>query len=239
MKGYIRQRGHDSWQLKYDLPPVPRTGERRTAFKTFRGGKRAAQQELARLIAEVASGSPVAPSKLTVAAFLDRWLEATQLSKSSRTHDWHAYLLATHVRPAVGRIELQKLTALDLQALVAGLRRADGKGALGQRTVRHVIATLSTALKQAVAWGLLRENPVSRIRLPAWERQPAKALDDDHVVRLLAAAEGGSLYMPTLLALGTGLRRGELLALRRIDVDLDTGVVMVTRDRAIKGRLAV
>jgi integrase len=229
MKGHLRQRSNGSWELKYDLPPDPKTGERRTAFKTFRGGKRAAQQELARLITEAASGNPAAPSKLRVGEFIDRWLEATRPGKSPRTHDWHTYLMTAHIKPALGRIELQKLSALDLQAFIAGLGRADGKGALGQRTARHIIATLSTALRQAVGWGLLRENPVSRIKLPAMEHQPARALDDDEVARLLGAAEASALYIPILLALGTGMRRGELLALRWSDVDLEASVLTVAR----------
>ncbi|MGZ8408681.1 MAG: tyrosine-type recombinase/integrase [Hyphomicrobium sp.] len=229
MKGHLRQRSNGSWELKYDLPPDPKTGERRTAFKTFRGGKRAAQQDLARLIAEAASGNPVAPSKLRVGEFLDRWLEATRPSKSLRTHDWHTYLMQAHIKPALGRLELQKLSALDVQAFIAGLGRADGKGALGQRTVRHIIATLSTALRQAVGWGLLRENPVGRIKLPAMEHQPARALDDDEVSSLLEASEGSALRTPILLAFGTGMRRGELLALRWSDMDFEAGVVTVAR----------
>ncbi len=232
MKGTVTKRGKTSWRLKFDLAPDPAAGERRTTYKTFRGTKREAETELARLIAEAAEGRRVEPSKMTLAAFVNRWLAAAENTVSPKTREWHRYLAETHIAPRLGAVRLQDLTPLDVQHFIAELvanGRRDGKGGLAIRTVRHIVATLSQALRQAVQWGLIRENPVGRCTVPRLERQDVQVLDDEGLGRLLGVAASSPIYPAIVLAVATGMRRGEVLALRWQDLDLDAGVATVSR----------
>lgn len=73
MKGHIRRRGTQSWELKFDLGRDPLTGKQRIRYVSFKGTKRKAQAELTRLMAEHAPGVSIDPSKITIATFLDKW----------------------------------------------------------------------------------------------------------------------------------------------------------------------
>jgi len=84
----------------------------------------------------------------------------------------------------------------------------------------HFHRLLHKALAQAVKWQLLARNPVDAVEPPRAERREMRALDEDETARLLGLLEGNRLYTPTLLAVTTGLRRGEILGLRWSDVDL-------------------
>ena len=88
---------------------------------------------------------------------------------------------------------------------------------------------LHEALRCAVKWGLLAVNPADAVTPPKVRRQETKILDKDQTLKLLEAARGTHLYLPILLAIATGARRGELLALRWQDVNLKAGTVTIRR----------
>ncbi len=232
MKGHIRKRGERSWELKFDLPHSRHSGDRRTAYHTFHGTKRQAQDELARLISEAKGGRRLEPSKLTLAEYLDQWLDAMSPSVTPQTHEWAEYLVRSHIAKRLGGIPLQELQPLDIQQFIAELLesgRCNGKGGLSVRTVRHIVSTLSQAMRQAVDWGMITQNPVSRAKMPKPEHRDVQVLDTAGIVSLLDTAKSTRLYVPILLAVCTGMRRGELLALRWEDIDLDSGVLSVNR----------
>ena len=103
MTGHIRRRGARSWELKYDAAPDPLTGKRRVRYVSFKGTKRAAAIELARLVAQEAAGEGIDPSKTTLAEFLDRWeRDWAALNVSPKTFERYSELLRRHVRPHIG-----------------------------------------------------------------------------------------------------------------------------------------
>src|SRR5262245_40613182 len=122
MTGHIRRRGERSWELKYDVGTDPLTGKRRVRYASFKGTKRAAQIELARLIAENAAGNSVDPNKATVGEFLASWLNdwAAQ-NVSALTHQRYESLIRLYITPRVGGMAIQKLKPQHLQGLYAGL----------------------------------------------------------------------------------------------------------------------
>ena len=98
---------------------------------------------------------------------------------------------------------------------------------LSAHTVKHLHRVLSQALKQAVRLRLLPRNPADDVDPPRPARLEMKILDQAQTARLLEAAETSPIYMPVLLAVTTGMRRGECLALRWRDADLDAGTLSV------------
>ena len=140
MRGHIRQRSAGSFELKVDIGKDA-AGKRIVEYRTFRGGKRAAQGELAKLIAAVDKGEHVARSTLTVGAHvaerIEQWIALGKITP--KTAERYRELLSNQIMPFIGAISLQTLKAIDVEKWHATLRvsgRRDGKGGLSALTIR-------------------------------------------------------------------------------------------------------
>ena len=107
--------------------------------------------------------------------------------------------------------------------------RCDGKGALSSRTVRHHHVTIHGALGGAVKWGLLARNPADAVSPPRYQQYDWKTLTEENIHTLLEAARSTQYYALFYLAIFTGIRRSELLALRWVDIDLLLCQISVNR----------
>jgi integrase len=228
--GHIRPRGPGAWELKYDIGRDPVTGKRRIRYKTVRGKKSDAQRELRNLLGAVDRGVIADAGKMTVGQWLAQWLAECKHTVSPKTWQERAAFVHKHLIPALGSIPLAQLSPMHIQkhytdALTAG--RLDGKGGLSAQTVRHHDRVLNVALGRARQLHLIATNPVEDANPPKVERAEMVTLGPTGQARLLAAAADGPLHAPVLLALATGLRRGELLALAWRHIDLDAGQVRV------------
>jgi integrase len=230
MTGGIRKQGKNSWEVRLYLGKDP-NGRRRYKSHTVRGGKRAAQSELARLLNTVQEGNYVTPSRLTLALFLEKWLaDYARQNVAAKTFERYAELLRHHVIPILGHYLLPKLDPLHIQTLYSMLLengRRDGKGGLAPQTVVHCHRVLRKALKQAVKWQLLIRNPAEAGDPPRAEHREMNTLHEQEVATLFDAVRGTRLELPFVLAVTTGLRRGELLGLRWRDVDLEKETLAV------------
>src|SRR5882724_4061573 len=117
MKGHIQQRGKNSFRLKFDAGRDEKTGERKIQYRTFRGTKREAQIEMAKVIASVADSTHVETNKITVAAFVRarvaHWEAAGDIS--ARTAARYHELVENQIVPHIGAKLLQKLRTLDIE----------------------------------------------------------------------------------------------------------------------------
>jgi integrase len=229
MKGHIRRRSASTWAIILDVRD-PETGKRRRKWHSFTGTKRKAQVECARLISEMSRGTHVDPTQLTVATFLDRWLEDMKAQLTPRSHERYTELARKNLVPLIGGLPLTKLQPATIsQAYAKALEsgRRDGKGGLSPRTVHYLHRILRQALQQAVRWQLLARNPADAVKSPKLERREMKALDADGTAELIEAARETSLFVPILLAVLCGIRRGEIAALRWRSVDLERGQLSV------------
>jgi hypothetical protein len=170
MTGHIRRRGECSWELKWSAGNDPLTGKRRTRYASFRGTKRAAEIELARLVAEHAAGNGVDPTRATVGEFLTTWLQDwAKQNVSPLTFQSYDMIVRRYIAPRIGNVPIQKLKPQHLQSLYAGLGRdgrADGQP-LSARTVSHVHKLLSRALGHAQKWSTIATSPVEAVDAPA------------------------------------------------------------------------
>ncbi|HVI62852.1 MAG TPA: tyrosine-type recombinase/integrase [Bradyrhizobium sp.] len=230
MKGHIKQRSAGHFAIVLDTRD-PQTGKRRRKWISFSGTLRGARIECARLVTEMKSGAYVDATRETIAAFLDRWIEHMQGQVSPRSLERYAELCRNNIAPLLGAIPLTKLQPANIsqayaKALASG--RRDGTGGLSPLTVHHMHRVLREALQQAVRWQLLARNPVDAVRPPKVERKQMQTLDAEATVVLIEAARGTNLFMPILLGVLCGLRRGEITALRWRSIDLDRGQLSVT-----------
>ena len=217
MKGHIQQRGKNSWRLKFDAGRDEKTGKRKTQFHTFRGTKREAQVKLAELIASVSQAKYVEPNKVTVAEWVrgrvDVWESAGDIS--ARTAQRYRQLVENQIAPHLGVKLFQKLTRLDIEVWHATLRT----GGLAARTIGHAHRTLSKALGDAERDDLLTRNVCKLQKAPRVGDSEMAIVQD--VPGFVGKLHGCRLYVPAMVALFTGMRLGEVLALRwnRIDID--------------------
>lgn len=230
MTGHVRRRGARSWELKFDLGTDSLTGRRLTRFHSFKGTKREADIELAKLVAAAATGGYTDPSKATVGEFLDRWERDWAVGNvSPKTIERYREIIKKHIKPHIGSLKVQKLRALHLQELYRKLLadgRAPGVG-LAPRTVGHVHRVLHRSLGHAAQWGVVHQNVATLLSPPPVESAEVEILRADDVKAVLTGLRGQRLHMIATLGLATGMRRGELLALRWKDVDFDRGRVQV------------
>ncbi|MDP9364704.1 MAG: site-specific integrase [Chloroflexota bacterium] len=226
MRGSIEKRTGPqgpTYRVRVEYPPDPVTGKRRQRSKSFRTRKEA-QAALAQWGAEIARGTALEPSRATVGDLLGQWLAsvAAHNVKAATLEDYEA-TVRVHVLPELGSVPVQRLTAARVQSFYAAKLAAGAS----PRTVQLCHLRLSQALKQGVAWGLVPHNACASVRAPRVTYKRFETWNPDEARAFLAAAEGDALSPLWLLALSTGMRRGELLGLRWRDVDLDAGTLSV------------
>jgi integrase len=230
MKGHIRERSPGHWAIVLSLTD-PATGRRKLKWHSFKGTKRAAQAECARLITVTRDGSYVEPSKTTLEKFLDRWLDHIKSQVSPKTYERYAGIANQNIKPVLGAVVLSKLKPAQISQAyakaLAGGRRDDKEGGLAPRTVGHMHRVLKHALSQAVRWEELARNPADAVDPPKIEWKPVQTYDMPQTANVIEHFRGRTLFVPILLAALCGLRRGEICALRWKNVDLISGQLSV------------
>jgi integrase len=240
MKGYItRGRSAGTWYLRVELTPSD-NGKRRQRRETVRGAKADAQHRLRDLLREVEGGGYAGSDRHTVAELAKRWLATKEHRVAAKTYAFYAAHVRLYIVPAFGSLRAESLRPSHVEAALAAWARAKRndreRGTLSSRSVAHLFSTLRTFLRWGVKMGLLVRNAADAVDPPRFERKEMRALDAAGVARLLRAAHGSELQAIIAVAVGTGLRRGELLALRWPDVSLDARRLTVRRSlETVKG----
>jgi integrase len=240
-RGNITRRGKNSWRLKFDVG-VDASGKRQTRYVTVKGKRQDAQRELTKLLGAADAGTLPEPSKTTIAEHLREWLgtgnERDDHSVRNGAHDLspktverYRQLAAQQIVPHLGGIMLQKLRPATVEKWHNTLLTAGGKDGkpLSARTVGHAHRVLHKALQRAVNNETLVRNVASAIRPPKVEEEEVEILDAKQVALVLHKLKGIPLYAISALALASGMRRGELLAIRIGDVNFDDASVRVER----------
>ncbi|HEY6539795.1 MAG TPA: tyrosine-type recombinase/integrase [Ktedonobacteraceae bacterium] len=153
----------------------------------------------------------------TVKQYLEYWIEIHRASVKVSTYVLYRRLLDNHILPELGNYQLQSLTVDQVQAFYAKKQQEQ----LAPRTLHNFHAILSTAFKDAVKWKRLSVNVCEHVTLPRISKYEVKPLDQEQAKRLLDVARGGRLECLLTLALVSGMRVGEMLALRWGDINFE------------------
>ncbi len=223
--GCIRERSPGSFEIRYTLSPDPTTGKRRTETMTVRGSRKDAEKELRKHLRGLDTGDYVEPSNITVRGYMQQWLDSVKGRVTPKSHERYEEIVTGFINPALGNHKLAKLMPIHIQKAYidweSGGRRDKKEGGLSPRSRLHIHRILKSALKCAVQLQLLVRNPADGVKSPKPARVEMKTLTAEESAKLLAAIKTSRLYWPVLMALATGMRRGEILALRWKNLDLD------------------
>lgn len=206
----IRERPDGRWEARITLPD----GRLKSVYAATRRKVLAKRDELQRA---VEAGLPLSDEKLTVAAYLDEWLVAIQPTVRDTTYQRHIEFVRLHIVPALGNVRLSKLTARQVQDFYAERLRSG----LSPTTVNHLHATLHKALGAAVRMDLVARNVSALALVPPAARHEIRPLSPEQARRFVEVVAGERDEALFVLALTSGMRQGEILALRWRDVDLE------------------
>lgn len=235
MRGHIREREKGVWSVVTYAGRHPKSGKKQYRWATAYGTRKDAEKVLTAQLAEVDAGMNVDPSTMKVGEWFDTWIKTViepDEETAPRTVETYRSVVEHHLRPALGRHRLQKLTSIHVMEYYAEKRTG-----LSQTTLQQHQAILHRALRDAKALRLVSRNVAADVPNKPRSRKTYRSVADDEVwtaeeVRkvLKAAREMGpqpsAFYT---LALETGMRKAELCGLKWKDVDLDHRTIDVVR----------
>ncbi|WP_018130970.1 site-specific integrase [Effusibacillus pohliae] len=225
MRGHIRKRG-SKWCVVLFLG-YDEKGKKKYKWHSGFNTKKEAEKFLAAKVQEVHAGLYTEPSKDTFAAFLDKWLDDKKSRVRLRTYEIYERTIRLHVKPHLGHIELGKLKPQHLREFYAKLQSGDKP--LSNRYVSQIHTMIHDALETAVSWEYLPRNVADMVKAPKPEQKKFSVWTLEEVQRFLEVARHDRFYIAYLLAITTGMRQGEILALRWSDIDLPNGRLFVQR----------
>jgi len=225
-EGSISERADGLWEAKVSLGY---DGQEKRRRKTVYGKTKAeVQNKLRELQHSGAMGTLAVGGKLTVAQYLEHWLNGPAKESVGQT-TWPRYeqLIRLRINPFIGGIRLTLLTAMQVEQMLADLRTA-GVSARGRQMAVNV---LSGAMKHAtrIRPPLIPFNPVTSVAKPRPPKPEIKPFTPDQVGQLFEAALTDRLFALYLMAIDTGMREGELFAVQWDDIDFAGASVMVQR----------
>lgn len=230
MRGNIRQRSKNSWTITIELPKDTKTNKRKQKYYTIRGSKKEAEKFLTEKLRELDTGLLISTNKIRFDDYLDYWKDKTFENLEITTKEGYVQKIDKHIKPYLGNIYIEDLKPLHLQnfyeeKLKNG--RIDKKGGLSPRTVLALHRIIHSALQQAVKWQLIIRNVAEAVEPPKAKKYKAKYLTDKQTEELINKAKGTDIYIPIMIAIYTGARRGEVLGLNWNNVNLEKGIIKI------------
>lgn len=215
MRGTVTKK-RDRWYIVYYIGKDA-NGKWKQKWEGSWDTKREAERVLRSRIDEVESTFERKADKSTIAVFMRHWLATCCEPKLAvNTVNGYRVNIEKHIIPYIGSISLNKLTPAHIQKLYSDLLAAGLSGT----SVRYVHNNLHRALKYAMKQELISRNPADYVDAPRIDRPEPRTLTPDEAKRLIGASIGRDIYMPVLLGLALGLRRGEALGLQWCDIDM-------------------
>jgi integrase len=220
-EGTIRERKDGRWEARL----VVTGADGRRLRRSLLGRSRAeVREKLQAALRAEASGLLPAGERVTVGGFLEQWLrDSARPSVRPRTYASYASIVRIHLAPALGKTPLTRLSPQQVQAFL----NAKSASGLSPRTVGYLRAVLRQALGQAERWGMVTRNAARLAEPPRIPRREITPLSPGEARLFLDAIRGDRLEALYIVALGLGLRQGEILGLAWGDVDLDSSTLTV------------
>lgn len=225
MRGYIKQRSKGSWSISIYLGKDPVTNKKKYKWYTVKGTKKEADKFLTEKLSEIEKGIFVDSKNMTLAEYLYYWYEQCCIKKLSvTTYESYKRNIDKYIIPQLGNIKLENLLPLQLQSFYSELSKN-----LSNTTILYIHRILHSALRQAMKWDLVVRNVADNVDTPKKEKYQAKILDSEQLTKLINIIKDTYIYIPVMIAIATGMRRGEVLGLTWENIDLDNSTLKVVQ----------
>ncbi len=235
------------WEARYTVGYDPGTGKQIQRSITGKAQKEVAQK-LKAATAAIDAGTYQDPSAMTVGEWMDTWVREYLGDVKPHTVASYKGQVKNHIKPAIGSVKLQVLTAPQIQKFYNGLRKdgmkvpkrdkdgkavkKDGKAVyesvpMSAKSIKNVHGVLHKALQQAVEVGYIRFNPSDACKLPRVEKKELHPLDEREIAAFLREIKGHRFETLYTVTLFTGMREGEVLGLKWDRVDFQRGIILI------------
>jgi integrase len=226
MGGHIEQIKKGYFRVVVEAGRDPATGKRKRIVRYVEGRKSDAEELLIKLQVDYKEGNYVEPSKITVAEWIETWLN-TYKKMDLRQNTWEIYKInfETHIKPAFGAMYLQQLRPEHIQEFYQE-KLEEGKS---PATIHKLHDIIRGSLKQAVKNKVIIYNPAEVVILPKRNKKEISILEKEQRDKFIKILEEDRLGVAFLTLLMTGIRRGELLALTWEDIDFQKKTISITK----------
>ncbi len=217
--GAFRKRSANSWEGCIRLK-----GDR---YYVYGKTKAEAKQKLAALKTEIEDGTYVKENKITVAEWMDTWVECYTARIKDSSRDRYMSLIRCHIKPELGTKRIQDLKLLTVQKF---LNHCKAKG-LALKTVKNIYLVLNKALTRARKDGLIKQNPCADAEIPSYDapQKEKRPLKDKEIPAFLEVIQGHPFELLFYVAIFTGMRQSELIGLSWDCIDWDHETIHLYR----------
>ena len=225
----VRGNGKKKYEITVEGERDLLTGKRNRMYKTVDSMKEA-KSVMRQMIVDMERGIAVRKSPKKISEWIDEWLALYLPNIQETTRIGYKTKINNYLKPAIGDIYLQSLRAEHVQKMVNDMI---ARG-LSPKSIRDTYNNINAAMKKAVTLRMIPFKPCEGVVLPKLKRYRAKVYDVKMIHNLLDVAKGTDMYLPILLCVTAGLRRGELLALRWDNIDFKNSMLQV-RSNMVRG----
>ncbi len=230
----FKDKSRDRWVGQYSIYTLEGT-KRKSVYGTSRAEVR---DKLAKILNDINMGGIIDDSKITIQDWITVWLEDYKKLSLKRTSidNYYRYFNAHIKDSALGKTQLKKVTSTQVQKFINDKStngKVNGSGGLRRASVKHIYNVIYGAMEQAVKVNIITQNPCRAVSLPKNDRQEVLYFTPDEVNRFLDSVKKSKYYTLYSLELITGLRLGEIVALKWENIDLKEGKIDVKLNAAI------
>ena len=204
MRGHIEKRAKDSWSVVVYL------GNKKYKWYTVHGTKANADEFLVQKLKELQDGTFVNNDKMTLEEYMNYWYEIFCMQElSPTTYESYRRNLDKYILKELGKIKLKDLSPLHLQTFYNNCLKIG----LSKKTITYLHRIIHSALNKAIMWQLLSKNVADNVKPPKPDKYKPSILNEKQIAKLIAVIKLTYIYIPIIIAIATGMRRGEILAL--------------------------
>lgn len=225
MRGHITQRAKGSWSISIYLGKEPITNKKKYKWYTVKGTKKEAERFLVEKINEIEKGIFVDSKNMTLEEYFEYWYKQCCITKlSPTTYESYKRNIDKYIIKHLGNIRLENLLPLQLQSFYNTLSET-----LSNTTIIYIHRIIHSALNQAMKWDLVVRNVADNVEIPKKDKYQATILNNKQVLKLINAIKDTYIYIPAMIAISTGMRRGEVLGLTWNNIDLEKATLNVVQ----------
>lgn len=215
---YYKKDGLFCWRYVRDGKPIYRSSSTEKGL----------QEKVRQVI-----GLDVCNDKTKVSDYFDIWLENyIKPMKKPATYQQYFFIYKSHIKPVIGDYKMTSIKTADIQKVIIEMNKKD----MATKTMKHAKTVMSCAFTKACKIdGIISVSPVKDIQIPEKQAKPRKTLTLDELSKLFKSLEKSRWIWSVKFALVTGVRRGELLALKWTDIDWDNNRITIDESNSSTG----